>query len=281
MNLSLTLSKRLVFFGCVTLLCYVITSFIVGFMTLKGGADARWLRIAAVVQDIVLFILPAIVTALFCTRLPARFLTIDRFPRLRMSVMALCTLVVSIPAMNLLIQFNESISLPSALSGVEEYMRQAEAAARSYTETLLSGDSVMSLIVSLLIVGVLAGFSEELFFRGAFQRLLVTGRVNVHVAVWIVAVVFSAMHMQFYGFFPRMLLGAYFGYLAVWSGSLWLPVIIHAFNNCVYIVGQWHAAGAQPSAVDTVGTGGEVLMACSSVVLTALGISLIYRQRLR
>ncbi|MDE5969624.1 MAG: CPBP family intramembrane metalloprotease, partial [Muribaculaceae bacterium] len=30
---------------------------------------------------------------------------------------------------------------------------------------------------------------------------------------------------------PRLLLGAFFGYLLYWSGSLWLPITAHGFNN--------------------------------------------------
>ncbi|HMR19324.1 MAG TPA: CPBP family intramembrane metalloprotease, partial [Sphingobacterium sp.] len=54
---------------------------------------------------------------------------------------------------------------------------------------------------------------------------------NHHLAIWITAVVFSAIHFQFYGFFPRLLLGAFFGYMMAWTQNIWVPVVAHFINN--------------------------------------------------
>jgi membrane protease YdiL (CAAX protease family) len=70
-----------------------------------------------------------------------------------------------------------------------------------------------------------------LLFRGLLQRLIREWLGNVHVAVFISAFLFSALHMQFFGFLPRMMLGIMFGYLFVWTGSLWVPVFAHFVNN--------------------------------------------------
>ncbi len=78
-----------------------------------------------------------------------------------------------------------------------------------------------------------------IFFRGALQRIMATGGVSAHAAIWIAAFVFSAFHMQFFGFLPRLLIGAFFGYLLWWSGSLWLPVCAHALNNTMALVLEW------------------------------------------
>jgi hypothetical protein len=214
------------------------------------------------------------VTALLITRLPATFLAVDRKPRAQTLLLAIATMIVSIPAMNMLISLNNSITFPESLKALEIAMRHAEDAAAQSVDTLIGGNSVPSMIVSVLIVGVLAGFSEELFFRGAFQRLLTTGNVNKHLAIWLVAFCFSAMHMQFFGFFPRMLLGAFFGYLLYWSGSLWLPIFMHALNNSMYIIGSW-AVGGDKSALNTYDD--DISIVFLSIVLTAAGIYLIHR----
>lgn len=107
-------------------------------------------------------------------------------------------------------------------------------------KVLMAKPSVGTLVVNILLIGVAAGFSEELLFRGCFQRLLTTGGVNRHVAVWLVAIVFSAMHFQFFGFVPRLLLGAYFGYLLLWTGNLWLPITAHILNNTMYVIVAWN-----------------------------------------
>lgn len=272
MKLSLTLGKRLALFVCITLFCFIITSCIVGFIQYKAGAaSVPMMRIAAVLQDLLLFIVPALVTAMLVTRLPATFLAIDKKPSVKMVKWAICVMIVSTPAMNALISFNENIQLPEAFAAIEKALRAAEQAAQENVALLFAGKSVASLIVSVLIVGVLAGFSEELFFRGAFLRLLTTGRVNYHLAIWIVAFIFSAMHMQFYGFMPRMLLGAYFGYLLCWSGSLWLPMLIHILNNSIYVIAEWTSGDA---AAMNVGEENTIIVVVS-VVLTAIGIYLM------
>ena len=150
-------------------------------------------------------------------------------------------------------------------------------AASQATAAILSGDSVGTLIVSVLIVGVLAGFSEEIFFRGALQRILMATRLPAWSVIWIVAVIFSAFHFQFFGFIPRMLLGAYFGYLLYWTRCLWIPVCVHIINNSVYVISQWNSTdSADNAAINTFGSDlsspAEILAVCVSVVLTVAGI---------
>ncbi len=275
-NLSLTLGRRLILFLCVTVLCFIIAGAINGLLIHIKGASPSMLRISAVIQDVVAFIIPALVTAVLITRLPARFLAIDSRPRTSQWVLACFVLLLSLPAMNALVVWNESISLPAPLAEIERMMREAEQTAQDSIGMLLGGESIGALIVSILIVGVLAGFSEELFFRGTFQRLLSTGGLNTHVAIWLVAFIFSAGHLQFYGFFGRLLLGAYFGYLLYWSRCLWIPIIVHIFNNTVYVTGTHFAGSASEASVNTVGTN-SITMVSLSVLLTATGIYLFRR----
>ena len=58
---------------------------------------------------------------------------------------------------------------------------------------------------------------------------------NVHVSIWVVAAVFSALHMQFFGFIPRLVLGGLFGYLYFWSRTIWVPVLAHFINNLIAV----------------------------------------------
>ena len=91
---------------------------------------------------------------------------------------------------------------------------------------------------------------------------------------------FSAMHMQFFGFFPRMLLGALFGYLLVWTGSLWVPVFAHFFNNAsaviAYYLFQHKVIAINPDQVGTGETG--ILYGLLSLILTLFLIRRFYRK---
>lgn len=134
-----------------------------------GADNIRMLRIAAVMQDMLLFVLPAVIVAVLLTRLPARFLAVDSRPRWRAVCLAALTMIVSIPAMNWVIEANASLPLPE---GIAASLRQLEETAARTTEAMLGGTDIGSLVMNLLIIAVLAGFSEELFFRGMVQRLL-------------------------------------------------------------------------------------------------------------
>ena len=263
---------RLMVFLLSSVLMVVLASVVV-YLIQRHGITTPKMRIATMVQDIMVFILPPIIAAIISCRLPARLLLLNKPRAITPYMLIIAVALCSIPAMNWLVAWNEALPLP-------EWMSISEDAAREGVQLLMGGTSVGDLLMNLLIVGVMAGLSEELFFRGGLQQLLITIPINPHVAIWISAVVFSAIHFQFFGFVPRMLLGAYFGYLAWWSGTIWLPVAAHVLNNSVVVMAQWLASrGMDTEAIDEIGTQAssapEMAIVAASVVLTAAGILLI------
>lgn len=272
-RMLLTLGQRLLLLLCVLLLCWIVSSVLNGLIINKFGQTARVLRIAAVIQSLLQIILPSLITALMVSRRPARFLEIDRGPGATSAVLSIALLVVSMPFFNCIIEWNMSLQLPDFMSGVEQWMRKAEDSAAATIRIMQGGDSIGDLILNILIIGIMAGLGEELLFRGTMQRMLVTGGMNVHAAIWLVAILFSAIHLQFFGFVPRMLLGALFGYLLYWSGSLWLPVIVHGANNTIYVIFQWISVrnGVPESSLDQIGTQpGQYVYVIASALLSIL-----------
>jgi membrane protease YdiL (CAAX protease family) len=131
----------------------------------------------------------------------------------------------------LIIEWNAEIQFPKVLEGVENFMRNAEDQRMIMTKFLTDFDSPYEFLVGIVVIGLLAGIGEEIFFRGVLQPKLHFYTGNAHVAVWLAAFIFSAIHVQFYGLFPRVILGAVFGYLYLYSGSLFYPIIAHILNN--------------------------------------------------
>lgn len=248
-DLVLTLGQRLGLLLCIFIVCYVLTSvlaILLGKVLIAKPAAA--LRITAMAQDILAFIVPAVATACIVTRKPAELLAI-RGLRNPLAILAIvAVMIVSIPAQEVIIQWNENLQFPDA---AQTFFRSLEDAAQASMHVLLADTSVPALIVNILIVGVAAGFAEEFLFRGCFQRLLVTGGVNHHTAIWLVAFVFSALHFQAFGFVPRLLLGAYFGYLLYWTKSIWAPVLAHALNNTIFVITAWAELRRNPDALIT------------------------------
>ena len=184
------------------------------------------------VQDVLAFIVPAIVAMAIFYRRPLHAMCIDRAPSWQALVLVVVFYVVSLPAMNWLVEANQAMSLPSWMSGIEQMMRSLEDSAADATEQLLDINSVGKLLACLFVVGFMAGLSEEMLFRGAMQLTMHDSRLGIHAAVWITAIVFSAFHLQF----PRMVLGLWLGYLLVWSRSLWVPIIAHTLNNSSVVI---------------------------------------------
>ncbi len=149
-------------------------------------------------------------------------------PHFRPMVIIPVLVVIFMGVNSILIRWNENISLPF---GMEEWARPMEEKLAEVTLYLTQYESVVQMILAFMVVAVLPGIGEEIVFRGMIQNDLFRATRNPHVAIWFSAFIFSAIHFQFYGFFPRMFLGALFGYLYFWSGNLWMPVLAHFANN--------------------------------------------------
>ncbi|UJP65369.1 CPBP family intramembrane glutamic endopeptidase [Mongoliitalea daihaiensis] len=135
-----------------------------------------------------------------------------------------------------LIDWNASVVFPEFLADIEQYLRQKENQLMELTKFLTDFDSISEVLAGILVIGILAGLGEEVFFRGVLQPKLTGYFNNPHVAVWVTAIIFSAIHLQFYGFVPRVFLGAIFGYLYLYSGSLVYPILAHILNNTFTVV---------------------------------------------
>ena len=114
--------------------------------------------------------------------------------------------------------------------------RNAEDKTAQLTKIMTDFGSVGDLMIGLIVIALLPAIGEELVFRGMFQNEFFRGTGNIHLAIWASALIFSAIHFQFYGFIPRVLLGALFGYLYYWSGTLLVPMFAHFFNNAFGVV---------------------------------------------
>lgn len=238
-KLILNFSSRIGAFICLAIIGMFISGIFTLIISSLWGISTTTLRISTIIQNIVFFISPAIIIALFITKLPADFLNLRKIPTLKSIALTTSIIFLSIPAMNFIILCNESIVLPDALNSIENMLKTLENSNREQINILLGEPTFSSLILSILIVGILTGLGEELFFRGALQNIFRTRPMNPHYAIWITAIIFSALHFQFYGFIPRILIGVFFGYLVLWSGSIWLPIFAHALNNSLVVLSTW------------------------------------------
>lgn len=153
--------------------------------------------------------------------------------RLDMGLLLFSLLIVVFFAIvdSAIIEWNKNITFPNFLNSFESWARKNENQLEEITKMFTTLDGLGEFAIAFLVIAVGAGVCEEFLFRGIIQTELFRGTKNIHFAIWLSAFLFSAIHVQFFGFFPRLLLGALFGYLYHWSGNLIVPMFAHLVNN--------------------------------------------------
>lgn len=147
-------------------------------------------------------------------------------------VVILTIMFISAPVIEFLSNINQKMVLPPFL----KWMRDSENSAQKITEAMLHMNNIFDLVVDVLLIGLLTAIVEEFMFRGVLQTIFIRWTNSTHAAIWITAVLFSAFHMEFFGFLPRLMLGLLFGYFVAWSGSIWTGVWAHFINNTTAVI---------------------------------------------
>lgn len=132
--------------------------------------------------------------------------------------------------------WNQDLHFPEWMSSFEKWARATEDQLAKFSEFVTRFDSFGSMILGMVVIALLPAIGEEIVFRGMIQRDMFRATNNIHVAIWTSAIIFSAFHLQFFGFVPRMLLGALFGYFYYWSDSLLIPILAHFVNNGLIVL---------------------------------------------
>ena len=287
MENSHVMAKIMVWLGCIFVM-FSLTVLVIALIT-QGNplSDINTLKWIQLLQTITLFLLPSLILAYLCAKAPFSWLQLDKKADWKVFLWAVGIMLVALPAINLLAQWNQQMELPTWLSGLEEWMKSKEAEAEWLTKQFMSATTVSALLVNLFLMAVLPAVSEEITFRGVLQQLLtaphrlspLASRLSPHLAIWCSAILFSAIHMQFYGFVPRMLMGALFGYMLAWTGSLWVPILMHMTNNAVAVILYFVALRADwdMEKVDAIGTNDTLWLGVVSMVITIVGIYIFRR----
>jgi hypothetical protein len=204
----------------------------VGLLAVAGGSFSNLaaLKIMLSAQQLGLFLFPAVVLAFREKK------TLDSFygtglPEIKLAFLTVMLSFAFLPLINLSYAWNQQLVFPDFLKSLALWMRAKEDAAAETTKAILKMKGISDLGINLLVIAAIPAVCEEFLFRGAIQRVLFKVKNNRHYAIWAAAIIFSTIHFQFFGFLPRLLLGAAFGYLYYWTGSIWYAVLAHFLNN--------------------------------------------------
>lgn len=206
-----------------------------GLGDLQNYRSVQALKIVQVFNTLGTFLFPALFNRRFKQTEPLFTLTQKGFNFISFVLVA-AVMCLLLPFVGMMAAWNESITLPHFLSEIESLLRKTEVHAQAVTNAFLDMHSFSELAINILVIAALAAFCEEFFFRGALQSLFLKTFRNPHSAIWCTAAVFSAFHLQFFGFFPRLFLGALLGYFTFWSGNIWYSIFGHFVNNAVTVL---------------------------------------------
>ena len=216
-----------------TLFCAIILKLEV--LSFSGMKEGNLLRLTLFTQDLIIFISTPLLTQFFLWKDSTKKSLQLRTPNLIILALGVMAIISISPLIDVLSTWNQGLQLPKSLRSIEDWMINTEKAAEVATNTLLNTDSWGGFFMNIIIIAIMAGIGEELMFRGVIQKILIGWTKNIHLGILYTAIIFSAIHFQFYGFVPRMILGMVLGYLYIWSKSLWVPVIAHAINNALTV----------------------------------------------
>jgi uncharacterized protein len=225
----------------------------------------KLMKLIQALSSIVIFMVPALGFGFIVFRKrPLYFLGVKRAVNPKMYLLAAFLIVAAFPTVFWLGELNQALPLPKWMTGMEEQ-------ASKQMEAFLKARTTMDVIWNVILIALLPAVCEELCFRGALQRIVINLCRNPWAGIIVTAILFSALHLQFQGFLPRMFLGVLLGALYWYSGSLWTSIIAHFINNAVQVIAVSYApayVNKNPSM--------PIVVAFASVVLI-IGIVWVYK----
>ncbi|MBD5357956.1 MAG: CPBP family intramembrane metalloprotease [Bacteroides sp.] len=264
--------QLMILLGCFFIGLIIVSVAAIGINSLPGINERTALLLSAGLQCVIAFMLPAWAAGKFTTKNSFKWLRMRSVPSVKAFVGVIIVYLIALPALNQIISWNEAITFPESMKGLEAALRSSENAAKGMSEKILASMGLWQMLAAVGVVGVLTGIAEEMFFRGGLQNILTMPRRHT-LAVWGAAIIFSAVHFQFFGFVPRVLMGVFFGYLLVWTGSLWVPIFAHALNNSIVVVSYYMFGNSDFPDIESLGVSHSdefPVAAAASAVATAV-----------
>lgn len=203
---------------------------------LSSPETIKVLKFFQLAQSLGLFVLPPLIIGYLMYYSVKDFLRLHKISSYYYLLLTVIAVLSFIPFSNLLSYLNSYLSFPDFMKGIESWMRTSEENASELTMYFLKADSWIDFFYNIILIAAIPAIGEEFLFRGLLQRLFTELTKRVHLSIWLSAILFSAIHFQFYGFIPRLFLGVVFGYLLEYTGTIWIPIIAHFINNLVGVI---------------------------------------------
>ena len=236
-------------------------------ITMTNGGnlyDLKNLQITQIISGVVGFLLPAVFYAMLVHEKPFNYLGFNKLQS--WSLLGIVAMFTVIPFLSMVTDWNDGIVFPESMRAIEESLRISQEKSEEIINMFISQGSLFS---SIVIIAALAAISEELLFRSVIQKSLIKLFKNAHVAIIVTALVFSAFHGDFFGFFPRFILGLMLGYMFWMSGSIFPSMLMHFVNNATIVMLYYlNTRGFIDIDVEKFGSTDNILLIALSLIAT-------------
>ena len=240
------------------------------FITKSNPQDLNSLRFMQISSQLFTFVFPPIAYAFLVKEKPVNALGLKN-SKILWFLIGTAMIFAIMPLNSILAEWNAGLTLPESLSALEQIMKDMQESATAMIEKFVSVNTIGGLMLNLFMIAGLAAIGEELLFRSIIQTSLIKICKNAHVGILIASAIFSFIHLEFYGFVPRLILGMLLGYMFYFSGSIWIPMLMHFLNNgTVVLIYFLNNKGITNIDVDTFGQTSIPVLIVSIVVMIAL-----------
>lgn len=251
------------------------------YFQLPEAQQAGFMRISQFFGSVGTFMVPALLFA-YCSN--GNFFSYNKLnkkPNYRMMDIVIVMSLAILPLVLGLAEWFDGLHLPDSMYRIEKWMRTMEEQNQEIIMLMCKDTRISIFLLNIVLMAIIPALGEELLFRGTLQPFLHQWIRNPHVAIWITAFIFSAIHFQISGFISRMLLGAYLGYLVYWSGSIWLPILAHFMHNSMSLITEFVMLrrGYDTELLQLSDIHYYKYILAVSLILTIIGIYFIWKNR--
>ena len=228
-----------------TLLTVLIWKFMTGQSILsmeKDMLNPQFYSAIMVVQffsTLFLFFLPVYFFAMVCYYNPPKFLGFNLHFNMKQVVLVIAILLFTFPLSGALAELNKILPIP--LSWATKF-KAAEAAREIQEAALININSFPKYLLSLFMIALLPALFEETFFRAGMQNLLTRWFRGPWAAIIVTSIIFSLVHLSYYGFLVRVILGVILGLIYYYGKSIWLNVLFHFLFNGIQVTALYKLA---------------------------------------
>jgi membrane protease YdiL (CAAX protease family) len=194
-------------------------------------------RMMQMVSVLVMFFIPAVITARLISRHPFQYLGYRRGFNSKQWLLVIAIILVCLPLVGALGELNKAIPIGKTLAA---FFQKLEDNYNSQVEALATMRSPAEFIFSLLVMALFPALFEETLFRGGLQQILIAWFKKPLIAITVTSIIFSAVHFSYYGFLPRLALGMVLGLIFYYSKSIWLNITAHFINNAFAITFMYY-----------------------------------------